>query len=192
MAKIYQNYLVTEDGRDVESATVLFRAMELCGKKGITVACHCEDMSLAAEARQFRSRARAILYEGAKDDPKSFLKNLPEEKKREAFALLEEANRILRMAEDVATKRNIDVAHEADCHLHVCHISTEGSLEALRQAKEKGYKVTCEATPHHIGFGLTASDENLVHIVNPPLRLEKDQAALFDALKLHLLFHVAQ
>ena len=174
--------LVTEDGRDVESAAVLFRAMELCGKKGIAVACHCEDMSLAAEARQFRSRARAILYEGAKGDPKSFLKNLSEEKKREAFALLEEANRILRMAEDVATKRNIDVAHEADCHLHVCHISTEGSLEALRQAKEKGYKVTCEATPHHIGFGLTTSDENLVHIVNPPLRLAKDQAALFDAL----------
>lgn len=175
--------LVTEDGRDVESAAVLFRAMELCGKKGIAVACHCEDMSLATEARQFRSRARAILYEGAKGDPNSFLKNLPEEKKREAFALLEEANRILRMAEDIATKRNIDVAHQADCHLHVCHISTEGSLEALRQAKEKGYKVTCEATPHHIGFGLTTSDENLVHIVNPPLRLAKDQAALFGALK---------
>ncbi|MEN6388184.1 MAG: amidohydrolase family protein, partial [Candidatus Cryosericum sp.] len=55
-----------------------------------------------------------------------------------------------RLAEDLMTQRNIELARVAGCRLHIAHVSTEGSMRAIIAAKERGQAVTCEVTPHHL------------------------------------------
>jgi len=67
--------------------------------------------------------------------------------------------------------------------LHIAHVTTEGSVELIRRAKEKGIRVTAEATPHH----LTLTEERVIGYetnakVNPPLRTERDIKALIQGL----------
>ncbi|HEY3374327.1 MAG TPA: dihydroorotase [Candidatus Aquicultor sp.] len=87
-------------------------------------------------------------------------------------------------AEEVIIARDILLAELTGGKLHIAHISTAGSVELVRRAKEKGINVTCEATPHH----LTLTDENLKEYntnfkVNPPLRTQADVDALHQGLK---------
>ncbi len=56
-------------------------------------------------------------------------------------------------AEDIIVARDIHLSRLTGCHLHVAHVSTEGSIELIRQAKREGLNVSAEATPHH--FSLT-------------------------------------
>jgi dihydroorotase len=68
--------------------------------------------------------------------------------------------------------------------LHVCHISTQGSVELVRHAKRKGLRISAEVTPHH----LTLNEERVLDYdtnakVNPPLRTKKDILALIEGLK---------
>lgn len=161
--------MATEDGKDVESSSTMLEAMKICGQKNITVACHSEDMTLAAAARPFRKVATDI-----------FAAHAPQP--QEALASLEEANKLLSLAEDIATDRNIRLAHQAGCHIHLSHVSTAGAMEAIRAAKAKGYRVSCEVTPHHLGLSVADNDPSLRHIVNPPLRSEADRQAVIQAL----------
>ena len=69
-------------------------------------------------------------------------------------------------------------------HIHLCHMSTRGSVELIRRAKDKGLRVTAEAAPHH--FTLTQDrvegyDTNAK--MNPPLRTEADREAIRQAVK---------
>jgi dihydroorotase len=69
------------------------------------------------------------------------------------------------------------------CRLHVCHVSTKGSVDIVRQAKRRGVPVTCEATPHH--FSLTEEavrGYNTNAKMNPPLRSEEDRQAVLAGL----------
>jgi dihydroorotase len=107
-------------------------------------------------------------------------------------------------AEEVAVARNIGLAELTGGWLHVCHVSTAGSVNLVRQAKERGVRVTAEVTPHHLtmtdervlgqeyGIGseaaaptasisLSAYDTNTK--VSPPLRSRQDVAALIAGLK---------
>jgi len=86
-------------------------------------------------------------------------------------------------AEELIIKRDIDLARETGGHLHVAHVSTEGSVDLIRQAKEEGVPVTAEVTPHH----LTLTEEaalgyNTNTKVNPPLRTKQDIQALLRGL----------
>ena len=179
--------MATEDGKDVESAATMLEAMKICGQKNITVACHSEDMTLAAAARPFRKVATDIFAIHA-PQPQEALGAIPDATDssnpeiNKALVSLEEANRLLSLAEDLATERNINLAHQAGCHIHLSHVSTAGAMDAIHAAKAKGYRVSCEVTPHHLGLSVAEKDTSLRHIVNPPLRSEQDRQAMIQAL----------
>jgi dihydroorotase len=82
-------------------------------------------------------------------------------------------------AEEAVIARDVLLAGHVGSRLHVCHVSTAGSVEILRWAKAKGWRVTAEATPHHLLLteDLAASYDP-VYKVNPPLRTAEDVEAL--------------
>lgn len=99
-----------------------------------------------------------------------------------------------RDAENLMIKRDIELAEETGARLHIAHVSTAEGIEMVRDAKERGLKVTCEATPHHLL--LTRSSSHLAgeyksggeslnpnFIMNPPLRDEADCRALIKGLQ---------
>lgn len=79
-----------------------------------------------------------------------------------------------RLAEDLMTQRNIELARAAGCRLHIAHVSTEGSMRAIIAAKEAGQDVTCEVTPHHLALTGATSSPSGSFRVNPPLRTQQD------------------
>ena len=86
-------------------------------------------------------------------------------------------------AEEIVVARDLALAQLTGGRLHIAHVTTEGSVELIRQAKEKGIKVTAEVTPHH----LTLTEERVIGYdtnakVNPPLRTERDIQALIQGL----------
>ena len=87
------------------------------------------------------------------------------------------------VAEEAIIARDVLLAEHVDGRLHVCHVSTAGSVEIIRHAKARGVKVTAEVTPHH----LMLTDDLVetydpVYKVNPPLRTARDVEALRAAL----------
>src|SRR5487761_2214656 len=87
------------------------------------------------------------------------------------------------VAEESIIARDVLLAGHVGSRLHVCHVSTAGSVEILRWAKAKGWRVTAEVTPHH----LLLTDDfacgyDPVYKVNPPLRTRADVAALREGL----------
>jgi len=86
-------------------------------------------------------------------------------------------------AEDIIVARDIYLSRLTGCHLHVAHVSTVGSVELIRQAKQKGLRVSGEAAPHH--FTLTdeaCSDYDTHAKMCPPLRSEADRQAVIAGL----------
>jgi dihydroorotase len=88
------------------------------------------------------------------------------------------------IAEEIMVARDIKLAEFTGAKIHIAHVSTEGSVELIRQAKKRGIKITCEVTPHH--FTLTHEiiktfDTNAK--VNPPLRTQKDVEVIKKGLK---------
>jgi dihydroorotase len=168
--------VASEDGREVASAAVMLRAMEACARAGVIVSCHCEDPELALAAKPHRAAALdAARLRGLPPGRLSSPGKAPaDEVAREIVA----AGRLLALAEDAMTERNLLIARAAGCRVHVAHVSTRASLDAVRRAKADaqasgGFAVTCEATPHHL-----ALTDAVPEIVNPPLRPESDREAL--------------
>lgn len=86
-------------------------------------------------------------------------------------------------AEDVGTLREIQEAEKLDAPIHICHVSTKGSVEIIRQAKSRGVKVTAETAPHYFWF----TEEKLLsrdadYRMNPPLRCEEDRLAIIEGI----------
>ncbi|MDZ5444533.1 dihydroorotase [Micromonospora sp. 4G57] len=87
------------------------------------------------------------------------------------------------VAEEAIIARDVLLAEHVGSRLHVCHVSTAGSVEVLRHAKARGVKVTAEVTPHHLLLtDAKAETYDPVYKVNPPLRTATDVAALRAAL----------
>jgi dihydroorotase len=87
------------------------------------------------------------------------------------------------VAEEAIIARDCLLAAHVDSALHVCHVSTAGSVEIIRWAKSKGWRVTAEVTPHHLLLTEElASSYDPVYKVNPPLRTAADVTALREAL----------
>src|SRR6201995_679849 len=87
------------------------------------------------------------------------------------------------VAEEAIIARDVLLAEHVGSRLHVCHVSTAGSVEVLRQAKARGVRVTAEVTPHHLLLtDELAASYDPVYKVNPPLRTAKDVEALRAAL----------
>ena len=190
--------VITEDGHDVLSSSVMLDGMKIAGQKGVIVSCHSEAPTLAEKARPYRKSALEIMknYElSAWGSDEKELANVPPEALEKIDDALTQANSLLAVAEDSATYRNIQLAKEAGCHVHIAHCSTKNSINIVREAKREiekyrrkknlqyaHFDVTCEVTPHHLA--LTGDEEPMIRaLVNPPLRHEDDRLALIEALR---------
>lgn len=147
--------IISDDGRPVENAELLRQAMIESNKNGILIASHCEDLN--------------IINGGIVNDGEV-----------SAELGLKGMNRA---SEDSITAREIAVAMSADARIHICHVSTVGSLDFIREAKARGVKVTCETCPHYFMY----TDEKIRSLdadyrMNPPLRTEADRAAVEKAV----------
>ena len=147
---------VSDDGKPVKSSHLMRTALEYAKTFGIPVADHCEDLSLAEGGAMHEGLVSARLG----------LKGIPS------------------AAEEIMVARDIILAELTGGHVHLCHMSTRGSVELIRWAKSKGLRVTAEATPHH--FTLTHErcegyDTNAK--MNPPLREAADRDAIRQALR---------
>lgn len=147
---------ISDDGVSTMDLDVMRRGMEYTGMYDVPILAHSEEKDLSAGG---------VMNEGYYST-KLGLPGIPA------------------VAEDIAVMRNIMLAEYTGCKLHICHVSTAKSLQLIRQAKESGVKVTCEATPHH----LTLTDKciegyNPNFKMNPPLATEEDVEALQEGLK---------
>jgi dihydroorotase len=145
---------LSNDGLPVEETATLARALERAGEAGLTILVHAEDRPRAAGGAVDARVAERLAAGG-----------IPVE------------------AEDLATARDVSVAEAAGAPLHVCHVSTVGAVEIVRQAQRRGSAITAEATPHHLLLSyldIPAGDTDFK--MNPPLRAPADVAALVDGL----------
>ena len=147
---------VSDDGKPVVSSHMMRTALEYARTFGIPVADHCEEPTLSQGG---------VMHEGIVST-RLGLKGIPA------------------AAEEIMVARDIILAELTGGHVHLCHMSTRGSVELIRRAKEKGLQVTAEATPHH--FSLTHErcegyDTNAK--MNPPLREAEDRDAIREGLK---------
>lgn len=147
---------VSDDGMPVMNSKVMRHAMEYVKAFDIPIVSHAEDKNLSGDG---------VMNEG------------------EVSTQLGLAG-IPCASEDVMVSREITVAELTGARLHICHVSTAGSVRLIRAAKKRGVKVTAEVTPHH--FILTDEavgqyDTNAK--MNPPLRGDKDREAVIEGLK---------
>ncbi len=85
----------------------------------------------------------------------------------------------MRMAEDLMTIRDLYLAKVTKAHLHMAHVSTVESINAIERAKGEGVNVTCEVTPHHLALDSSISN----YRVNPPIREKEDVKTLIRAIR---------
>ena len=142
---------LSDDGRPVRSSHLMRTAMEYAQAFGVPIADHCEDVELAAGG---------VMHDGLVST-RLGLKGIPA------------------AAEEIMVARDIILAELTGGRVHLCHVSTHGSVELIRHAKQRGLRVTAEATPHH--FTLTdrcceGYDTNAK--MNPPLREPDDVEAI--------------
>jgi dihydroorotase len=130
--------LITEDGHDVASAAVMLDAMRRAAKVGLIVSCHSEEPSLAAAAKPYRQEALKIMeqYHLSACGMDTDEDEIPDVVLDKIEMLFTEANDLLALAENTATLRNIALAREAGCHIHIAHVSTAAALDAVRAAKD--------------------------------------------------------
>jgi len=147
---------VSDDGRPVVSSHLMRTALEYARTFDIPVADHCEEPTLAVGG---------VMHEGLVS-ARLGLKGIPS------------------AAEEIMVARDAMLAGLTGGHVHLCHMSTRGSVEVIRRAKEQGIRVTAEVTPHHLVLTDRACERYDTHAkMNPPLREAADVAALRAALK---------
>jgi len=146
----------TDDGLPVQSAGVLSRALSYQRMCGGVISLHEEDPSLSAGGAMHEGELSARLG----------ITGIPS------------------ISESTMVTRDIEIARYQDGHVHMQHLSSKESVEAVRAGKASGVKVTAEATPHHLLLTDAAVSElNTSRKMNPPLREESDRQALIAALK---------
>lgn len=89
-----------------------------------------------------------------------------------------------REAEEIMVARNLILAKHTGARLHISHVTTKGSVELIKESKDKGVKVTCETCPHYFTLTEKAVENfNTFAKVNPPLRTEEDIEAIKNGIK---------
>jgi len=145
----------SDDGKGVVDSGLMRRAMEYAGAFGGVIISHAEDPTLSGEGQINEGKVSHAL--GLRGAPA--------------------------LAEEVMVARDLLLAEDTGCRLHLAHVSTEGSVHMIREAKSRGIAVSAEATPHH----LVLSEEDIQDYdtnfkVNPPLRRPRDVQALREGL----------
>jgi dihydroorotase len=86
-------------------------------------------------------------------------------------------------SEETMVARDVILARVTGAHLHIAHLSTAGAVDAVRNARAQGVKVTCEVTPHHIALGDDSVQSFSTYLkMNPPLRSPEHREAIIDAI----------
>ena len=146
----------TDDGRPVESAGLMRRALQYSGLTTLRLALHCEEPSLSRGGHAHEGHVAAELGLGAYPAT----------------------------AESVMVERDLALARLEGRPVHLMHVSARESVAALELAQADGSAATAEVTPHHLVLtdeAVRSLDPNVK--MNPPLRSEDDRAALLDALR---------
>ena len=147
---------ISEDGRSVEKASLLKTAMKYAMMFNLPVFSHCEDLSLVGKGVMNAGDQASLLgLNGISDD-----------------------------SEEVIVSRDMILAQSVGAKLHLCHMSTKGCVQLIKEAKARGVNVTAEVTPHHF----TLCDEDITdydanYKMNPPLRAREDVQALKEAIR---------
>lgn len=146
----------SDDGKPVKNAALMEQAMVECEKLGTLIASHCEDLDIIDGGIINKGKVSEALGVKGMD----------------------------RSSEDSITAREIALAQATNTSIHICHVSTHGSIHFIRSAKQWGVKVTCETAPHY----MLLTDEKLLSKdanfrMNPPLRTEDDRQAVLEAVK---------
>jgi dihydroorotase len=148
----------SDDGDPVTDARLMRHALEYSLAFGLPIISHAEELSMSQGG---------VMNEGA-ISTRLGLKGIPS------------------AAEEIMVARDLILAQFTGARLHIAHVSTAGSVELIRRAKERGVPVTAEVTPHH----LTLTEVRLLSPlydtnakVNPPLRTERDTEALLLGLR---------
>lgn len=143
----------SDDGSPVVDSEIMRRAMEYARTIGAIIISHSEELSLSHRGQMNEGYPATRLG----------LRGIPSE------------------AEEIGVFRDIRLCEKTGCGLHLCHLSTAGSIELVRQAKRKGLPVTCEVTPHHFSLDDTMLfSYNTSLKMNPPLRSKADVAAILE------------
>ncbi len=143
---------LSEDGKSVMDSATMREAMERAQRVGVPIFSHTEDEALAGGAMNEGEASRRLGVSG-----------VPAE------------------AEEIIAIRDILLSKTTGCQLHLCHISTKGSLDLIRLGKAWGLPVTAETAPHY--FTLTDGEvTNANRKMNPPLRTKEDVEAVKAAL----------
>lgn len=146
----------SDDGNSIMNAQVMRKALEYSKMLNMPLIIHAEDTNLSQGGQMNEGACSTILG----------LDGIPD------------------ASEEVMVSRDIILTEEMGGGIHFAHVSTEGSVELIRQAKKRGVNVTCEVTPHHLILtyeALNNYDTNLK--VSPPIRTEDDVKALRKGLK---------
>ena len=144
----------SDDGKGVQSESMMRSLMERCRKLGKIIAAHCED--------------ERLLHGGYIHDGR--------------YAREHGHKGICSESEWGPIARDLKLAKETGCAYHVCHISCRESVELIRQAKRDGVDVTCETGPHYLLLDENDLQEDGRFRMNPPLRAKEDREALLEGL----------
>ena len=144
----------SDDGRGVQSRSMMKDAMLRAKALGKMIVAHCEDNTL--------------LFGGYIHDGQ--------------YAKAHGHRGICSESEWKPIARDLELAAETGCSYHVCHISTKESVEIIRQAKKSGLDVTCETGPHYLTLDDSFLQEDARFKMNPPLRDKTDREALVEGL----------
>ena len=146
----------SDDGLPVKNAAVMRQALEYARNFDALIISHSEELDLSREGVMNEGRVSTILG----------LKGIPA------------------AAEEIAVFRDVALTELTGGRLHIAHVSTKGSVEIVRQAKNRGIRVTAETAPHY--FSLTEEalfGYNTFAKMYPPLRTEEDRLAVIEGLK---------
>ena len=144
----------SDDGRGVQSESLMREAMMQCRRLGKILAAHCEDNSLLHGG---------YIHDGA-------------------YARAHGHRGICSESECGPIARDLRLAEQTGCAYHVCHVSTKESVALIRAAKRRGVDVTCETAPHYLTFTDEDLQEDGRFKMNPPLRAREDRDALIEGL----------
>lgn len=146
---------VSDDGRSVENSAVMKKVMQYANMFGVSIICHCEDSMLAEDGSINEGTVSTMM--GLRGIPKA--------------------------CEEIMIARDLILSEYLNIPVHICHVSTALGVELIRNAKQRGVKVTAETCPHYFTLTENACEGyNTLAKVNPPLRTEKDVEAIINGL----------
>ncbi len=147
---------ITDDGMTLNNAKVMYEALERAREYKLLTCLHCEDKELVYDNSIHQGDVAKQL--GLLGRPA--------------------------VSEDIIVARDIVLAESLDAKIHIQHVSSGNSVKLIRRAKERGVKVSCEATPHHLlGTDHWVRSQGTNAKMSPPLRSDKDKKEIIEGLK---------